>query len=599
MDRLIKRSLEIMGAVGDHTYDQCLYNCSGHGMCMEGKCFCEVQFSGGTCADVNMRYFVSFGAVFYFLSAVSIIQLFMCMRADYMKQQKASWTAAVSVTSQKLLYVFVILASAIRGIYFSTKNTIRVEWASNLLLAYYPFLLSGVSLVICLWAEAFHLNDVRLDRPRFLSKSLVSFYVFNAFVYHVVVSCSQAFHLNDVRLDRPRFLSKSLVSFYVFNAFVYLVLMLRFIATDMITDSDVQGLVSFCVNAIFAFLMFVAVIFFLVYGVETYFRVHGAWSNRVDTQKWVNTTQLHMSRLGLVVQAGLQVFTIMFLVWDIMGDKWKQRLKIRERNCYDVLFRVAELGVALWFPCCLWNWSSPEQLWILNPKKILKQLDLDLDRQEDSETDRLLKRKYATYNTAPTTSAAGEPSSTSKECWICYDMERRDAGELIEPCGCRGDVAVVHHDCLRRWLMESLAPDDLHCKVCKQMYHVKEGAVWCFWLPVIFTQRHWTETVALLLLMAGAPVGSVVILRTVDQTFLQILAIGGAGMVEYVCMRRFGFSLIAAYNRARLQTVQILGRRAVWPETGDQQKLTIGHLSSITSEEATVEVHMQTPDECI
>ena len=47
------------------------------------------------------------------------------------------------------------------------------------------------------------------------------------------------------------------------------------------------------------------------------------------------------------------------------------------RNAYDIIFRVVELGVALWFPCVLWNCISPEQLWILNPKKILRHLEID------------------------------------------------------------------------------------------------------------------------------------------------------------------------------------------------------------------------------
>ena len=44
--------------------------------------------------------------------------------------------------------------------------------------------------------------------------------------------------------------------------------------------------------------------------------------------------------------------------------------------------------------------------------------------------------------------------STELECWICYDMERTDAGPIIEPCQCKGDVGGVHHECLRRWLLE-------------------------------------------------------------------------------------------------------------------------------------------------
>lgn len=45
-------------------------------------------------------------------------------------------------------------------------------------------------------------------------------------------------------------------------------------------------------------------------------------------------------------------------------------------------------------------------------------------------------------------------STSSKDCWICYDSETQDAGPLIQPCQCRGDVSTVHHDCLRRWLVE-------------------------------------------------------------------------------------------------------------------------------------------------
>ena len=42
------------------------------------------------------------------------------------------------------------------------------------------------------------------------------------------------------------------------------------------------------------------------------------------------------------------------------------------RNTHDIVFRTIEIGVALWFPCVLWNCIRPEQLWCLNPKKILE-----------------------------------------------------------------------------------------------------------------------------------------------------------------------------------------------------------------------------------
>ena len=40
------------------------------------------------------------------------------------------------------------------------------------------------------------------------------------------------------------------------------------------------------------------------------------------------------------------------------------------------------------------------------------------------------------------------------ECWICYDKENPSLGPLITPCTCKGDVAFVHHECLRRWMLE-------------------------------------------------------------------------------------------------------------------------------------------------
>lgn len=41
-----------------------------------------------------------------------------------------------------------------------------------------------------------------------------------------------------------------------------------------------------------------------------------------------------------------------------------------------------------------------------------------------------------------------------QDCWICYDPDRTDVGSLIQPCQCRGDVSSVHHECLRKWLIE-------------------------------------------------------------------------------------------------------------------------------------------------
>lgn len=49
-----------------------------------------------------------------------------------------------------------------------------------------------------------------------------------------------------------------------------------------------------------------------------------------------------------------------------------RRVPVYSRNWHDIVFRSVEVGVALWFPCCLWNSMAPEQLWILNPRRLLR-----------------------------------------------------------------------------------------------------------------------------------------------------------------------------------------------------------------------------------
>lgn len=59
-----------------------------------------------------------------------------------------------------------------------------------------------------------------------------------------------------------------------------------------------------------------------------------------------------------------------------------------------------------------------------------------------------------------------------KDCWICYDADK--AEPLIQPCKCTGDVSSVHHECLRRWLVESCSKseDTIKCRVCNTPYEV-------------------------------------------------------------------------------------------------------------------------------
>lgn len=68
----------------------------------------------------------------------------------------------------------------------------------------------------------------------------------------------------------------------------------------------------------------------------------------------------------------------------------------------------------------------------------------------------------------------GKSFLTNKDCWICYDSEKEEP--LITPCKCTGDVSSVHHECLRRWLVESCAKSDelLKCKVCNATYEIEK-----------------------------------------------------------------------------------------------------------------------------
>ena len=123
---------------------------------------------------------------------------------------------------------------------------------------------------------------------------------------------------------------------------------------------------------------------------------------------------------------------------------------------HEIMFRGVEVGVSLWFPCMLWNCIQPDQLWDWIPCRNLKKAKKSSAGAGEPipgcsrELEALVDGKYITDVPAdgPTT------MNRLAECFICYDSDRADAGPLIKPCACKGDVAVVHHDCLKTWLME-------------------------------------------------------------------------------------------------------------------------------------------------
>ena len=50
------------------------------------------------------------------------------------------------------------------------------------------FHFAGASLIVCFWAEVFHLQEIRWDRPRFLSKSFLGFVAFNIISYSLLIA---------------------------------------------------------------------------------------------------------------------------------------------------------------------------------------------------------------------------------------------------------------------------------------------------------------------------------------------------------------------------------------------------------------------------
>ncbi|XP_071947278.1 uncharacterized protein [Antedon mediterranea] len=490
----------------------CPTNCSGHGDCLDGACICMVQYKGGECENVNRGYFISFGFIFFCLCLISTVQLILCIKAEYERSKNRSLASACRVTTQKLLYLIVMIATLSRGLFFSLQNHVSMQWANSIMNIYYPLLLSGCSLVVCFWAEAFHIQDKKFNKPSFLSRSFVAFIIFNIVLAILLIAQLLTTHLTE----DPQFLS---------------------------------GVFSAC----FACLMVIVMSFFLFYGVEVYFKVKGAFNNASQS---LDPRTLHMSRIGLVFQGALQLLTALFLMLSVIDTQIMEGLPMFKRNFYDVLFRVVELGVAMWFPCVLWNCKSPEKLWILNPTRILRNVEDEENANKDSEKTSLLRcRNKKTYE-----STDDRVIPSGFDCWICYDPDSTSSGPLIQPCNCKGDVRYVHHECLRRWLVETMDDDEdsKKCKVCKAQYILEDGKVH---LLKGFQRKHAILSAVTMLIMLLGPILVLLIFQRHPSSPLNVVSIGVCILVEMTCLRYLGFSFTNAYNRAKVGSMSIIGKQ--------------------------------------
>lgn len=208
------------------------------------------------------------------------------------------------------------------------------------------------------------------------------------------------------------------------------------------------------------------------------------------------------------------------------------RVPVLSRNAHQIIFRLVEIGVALWYPCVLWNCFRPERLWVLNPRRILRRDPSDPKLNEQS-----FQNLESEFLVDPNRRERGLDSSSTNsiDCWICYDSDRKDMGPLIQPCECRGDVSAVHHDCLKKWLMESHDnPENVRCKVCKELYLVKRGQIW---LPSGLTILHWSQTIGIIIVMCTVLAGAYTAVRLYRQMTVRTVSVGCAILFEYLCLR--------------------------------------------------------------
>lgn len=215
------------------------------------------------------------------------------------------------------------------------------------------------------------------------------------------------------------------------------------------------------------------------------------------------------------------ILIVGFLFSETLSEFWKTKVPVNSRNWHDVVFRVVEIGVAIWFPAVLWNCMQPSELWILNPRKLLARLD------QKSE-------KFIQTNPEAVTTEC-DAFIGNRECWICYDGDKVEP--LIQPCACTGDVSSVHHECLKRWLIESSSTsnDLLRCKVCNCPYDVRSSAR-LDWERG-FTAHHWGSTAVIVTCLCVAVAVAWIIIQLFEDSYIRMLSASVALLVIYICLK--------------------------------------------------------------
>jgi len=486
-------------------------NCSDNGHCLLGQCKCQVDWAGPNCTKHNDVYFHSFSIIFYLLTTISFLQLFFCIRSEYSKQKKKSILAACRLTVQKFLYICTAVACLSRGLLFTLRNVGAIEdrLYTPALCTYYALITSSLALIVCYWCEIFFTEDAAHGAAR-----------------------------------RPRFLTKSRLAFTIFNSMLIGLLLIHFAASQFYDKASDQP-PNMVFPALFATVLLVVHIMFLIVGVEIYCKIRGAFVSENSDRGNVDKVQAIHSRLGIFFQWGLTLLLVIFIISEVAGVPKIMR-NVMFRSVYEVTFRLLELGAILWFSCILWNPTNPEQLWALNPKRLLKPMTsgkVDLYEYEacSSESSKTLDKF---------------------DCWICYDGSLDS--ELIRPCQCKGDMAFVHHSCLQRWLSEQQSTEGAaaRCRVCNHEYEVSQDTMD---FDSALKRIHWALVVPLFVMILIAPYVTYLICRQVEKhdalekhrTLIQSAAVIVCLLIEYAVLRLLGMSGLKLYRTAANAAVRI------------------------------------------
>lgn len=139
----------------------------------------------------------------------------------------------------------------------------------------------------------------------------------------------QIFHLRNIRASQ--FLSKSFIGFLAFNLLPYSLFGAEVLASQLVADRQAYAHIF---NGCYALLLLIVVIFFLIYGVEVFFKIRGEFIydcgagssvQSATNPDNVNSVQVHHARFGLLSQAVMMIVIVGFLASETLGDFWKNK----------------------------------------------------------------------------------------------------------------------------------------------------------------------------------------------------------------------------------------------------------------------------------